>query len=107
MELRVPFLDHQFSGYYLALPDQLKQPRNGIEKYLLRKAFDGTGLLPDEVLWRPKEAFSEGVSSHKESLFEILQEYAETQVLFRFTKHNWFWSVFGQLIKYAVYGKLV
>lgn len=33
-----------------------------MEKYLLRKAFDGLDLLPKEVLWRTKEAFSDGVS---------------------------------------------
>jgi asparagine synthase (glutamine-hydrolysing) len=59
----------------------MKQPRDGIEKYLLRKAYDGSGLLPDEILWRPKEAFSDGISSHKKAWFEILQEYVESQVL--------------------------
>ena len=80
LELRVPFLDHKFSGYYLSLPAAERVPRDGIEKYLVRKAFDGTGLLPDDVLWRPKEAFSDGVSSQKKSWFTILQEYVETQV---------------------------
>lgn len=41
----------------------LKRPRKGVEKYILRKAFDGLDLLPNEVLWRQKEAFSDGVSS--------------------------------------------
>ena len=34
-----------------------------MEKYQLRKAFHGGNLIPDEVLWRRKEAFSDGVSS--------------------------------------------
>ena len=29
--------------------------------------------MPDEILWRSKEAFSDGVSSASLSLFEILQ----------------------------------
>jgi asparagine synthase (glutamine-hydrolysing) len=53
-----------------------------MEKYLLRRSFDFTifknyenkALLPNEVLWRKKEAFSDGVSSKKKSLFEIIQE---------------------------------
>ena len=34
----------------------------------------GTTLLPDEILWRRKEAFSDGVSCQGRSLFTILQE---------------------------------
>ena len=45
-----------------------------MEKYLLRKAFDNDNLLPKEVLWRTKEAFSDGVSSHKKSWFEIIND---------------------------------
>ena len=45
-----------------------------------RKAFDELNLIPSEILWRPKEAFSDGVAAKKKSLFEYMQEYAETQV---------------------------
>ncbi len=88
LEMRVPFLDHQFSAYYLSLPAHLAQPKNGVEKYLLRKAFDNTGLIPDDILWRPKEAFSDGVSSQKKAWFQILQEYVESQVNKQKTKQN-------------------
>jgi asparagine synthase (glutamine-hydrolysing) len=37
-------------------------------------------LLPDEVLWRRKEAFSDGVSGNDRSLYQILQEYCQTQI---------------------------
>ena len=40
----------------------------------LRKVFDGMNIIPDEVLWRKKEAFSDGVSSKEKSWFEIIQE---------------------------------
>lgn len=46
----------------------------GIEKYLLRSAFDGTNLLPSNILWRHKEAFSDGVTSVKKSLFQIIHD---------------------------------
>jgi len=50
-----------------------------IEKYLFRKAFDNESiqlnLLPNEVLWRKKEAFSDGVSSKERSWFQMIQEY--------------------------------
>ncbi|GAB6018531.1 hypothetical protein CHUAL_000227 [Chamberlinius hualienensis] len=81
LEMRVPFLDHQLTAYYLSLPAELRQPKDGkVEKYLLRKSFDGTGLLPDEILWRQKEAFSDGVASVKRSLFTVIHDYVSTKV---------------------------
>jgi asparagine synthase (glutamine-hydrolysing) len=38
------------------------------------KTFDHKQILPDSILWRKKEAFSDGVSNHGRSLFTILQE---------------------------------
>lgn len=57
LELRVPFLDLEFTNYMLSLPPEMLQPKDGVEKHLLRSAFDGTGLLPNNILWRHKEAF--------------------------------------------------
>lgn len=79
----MPFLDHRFSSYFLSLPPEVRQPRDGIEKYLLRTAFDKTGLLPNDILWRPKEAFSDGISSIKRSWYEILQDHLCDQVLIK------------------------
>ncbi|XP_022084841.1 asparagine synthetase [glutamine-hydrolyzing]-like [Acanthaster planci] len=80
LELRVPFLDHHFTSYYLSLPAEARCPKLGIEKYLLRKAFDGTGLLPPKILWRQKEGFGEGVSSRKKSWLDSLTEFANEKV---------------------------
>lgn len=80
LELRCPFLDLQFTGYYLGLPCSLRRPRDGREKHLLRAAFDGTDLLPSSILWRHKEAFSDGVASQKRSLFTVLQEAAKERL---------------------------
>ena len=79
LEARVPFLDKKFVDFYLQIDPLLRIPRKykdkNIEKFLLRKAF--IGYLPEKVLWRPKEAFSDGVSSLKKSWFSIIQELAE------------------------------
>ncbi|BFZ02043.1 hypothetical protein BsWGS_05082 [Bradybaena similaris] len=80
LEVRVPFLDHQFSSYYLSLNANLRQPKDNIEKYLLRSAFDETDLLPKEILWRPKEAFSDGISSVSRSWYQIIQDYCHEQI---------------------------
>ena len=78
LEARTPFLDAQFVETYLAIPEALRfhAGRGQCEKYLLRKAFDGSGLLPPAILWRRKEAFSDGVSKSTESWFEIIQRHA-------------------------------
>jgi len=46
-----------------------------MEKYVLRKAFDG--FLPNEILWRQKEQFSDGVGY---SWIDSLKAFAEQQV---------------------------
>lgn len=74
LELRVPFLDIQFTNHYLTIDPKLRQPENGVEKYLLRSSFDKSGLLPEVILWRHKEAFSDGVASIKKSLFTTISE---------------------------------
>lgn len=77
LEPRTPFLDRSWVDFYLSIPIEYRaHNENGqCEKILLRKAFDG--YLPDEVLWRKKEAFSDGVSSLQKSWYQIIQERIE------------------------------
>ena len=75
LEARMPFGDHRFIKLYLSIDPKLRIARDGCEKYLLRKAFDGKGIIPDAVLWRPKEAFSDGVSSMKRSWYQIVLDH--------------------------------
>lgn len=75
IEARVPFLDTAFVKLYLSIDPALRMPTKGIEKWLLRESFAETGLLPTEVLYRPKEAFSDGCSSQKKSWYSIIQEH--------------------------------
>ena len=80
LEARTPFLDKAFVKYYLSIPAELKQ-FNGIdrlEKHILRKAFDNQNVLPDEVLWRRKCAFSDGVSPQKKSWHKIIQHHVDS-----------------------------
>ncbi len=73
LELRVPFLDVEFINYYLNIDPKLRQPDNNkCEKYLLRQAFKDD-YLPEEVLWRQKEAFSDGISSQENSWHSIIK----------------------------------
>ena len=54
LEARVPFLDHELVEFVAQLPPAMKQ-RKGRGKALLRRAMDG--VLPPEILERPKEGF--------------------------------------------------
>lgn len=82
LESRVPFLCHNFVDTYLSINKDLRNPLKGerIEKYLLRKAFEDEKIIPDEVLWRKKEAFSDAVSHSRKSWFEYIQEFVEDKV---------------------------
>ena len=86
LEPRTPFLDKSFVNFILSIPPYYRNHKNNSdtpEKFLLRNSFskinftdyNGGALLPDEILWRKKEAFSDGVSSHGRSLYQILQEH--------------------------------
>lgn len=77
LEARVPFLDYKFVDLYMSIDPRLRVPLEGIEKWLLRKSFDTKEYLPEEVLYRKKEAFSDGVSGEEDSWFKIIQEYVD------------------------------
>jgi asparagine synthase (glutamine-hydrolysing) len=83
LEPRTPFLDRSWVQYYLSIHPEIRYTTNKkCEKFLLRNAFSSTNfnnsnglpLLPDSILWRRKEAFSDGVSKNTRSLYEIIQE---------------------------------
>jgi asparagine synthase (glutamine-hydrolysing) len=60
LEARVPFLDKEFLDYAMSIdPADKMCPGNKIEKSILREAF--RDFLPEEILWRQKEQFSDGV----------------------------------------------
>ena len=81
LEPRTPFLDRGWVEFYLSIDRQMRYNTtiNNCEKYLIRQAFDTMmpELLPKEILWRTKEAFSDGVSSLKKSWFSIIQDNIE------------------------------
>lgn len=80
MEARVPLLDPEFIQAYWTIPSEWRHPQyRNMEKYWLRKAFDNDGLLPHSVLWRKKEAFSDGISATDKSWYQIIQSHLQTQ----------------------------
>jgi asparagine synthase (glutamine-hydrolysing) len=85
LEPRTPFLDRSLVNFVLSIPPYFRNHTNvnKCEKFVLRNSFTlnhfpdykGRPLLPSEILWRTKEAFSDGVSSQGRSLYNILQEF--------------------------------
>lgn len=60
VEGRVPFLDKEFLDVAMSIPPKYKMcPGKTIEKKVVRDAF--TDMLPEEIVWRQKEQFSDGV----------------------------------------------
>ena len=92
LEPITPFLDPNFVNYYLSIPMEYRfhTLQNKCEKYLLRESFsknyflnsEENPLLPDEILWRRKEAFSDCITSEGRSLFQIIQEKIAKQLNF-------------------------
>jgi asparagine synthase (glutamine-hydrolysing) len=74
IEGRVPFLDKEFIDIAMGINPEDKMIKNGrIEKWVLREAFKD--YLPESVLWRQKEQFSDGVGySWIDSLKELVSE---------------------------------
>jgi asparagine synthase (glutamine-hydrolysing) len=75
LEARVPFGDLDFVKYVMSIRPELKLNTYDMGKYLLRKAFADDHLLPDDILWRQKAAFSDAVGH---SMVDDLKAYAES-----------------------------
>jgi asparagine synthase (glutamine-hydrolysing) len=81
LEPRTPFLDRDFVNAYMSIPIEYRFDNTKQEKYLIREAFREEDIIPDEVLFRKKEAFSDGVSIKEKSWWQIIQEYLEDKVV--------------------------
>lgn len=76
IEARVPFLDKEFVDIAMRLNPEVKMAKDGkMEKWFLRKAFEN--YLPESIVWRQKEQFSDGVGYN---WIDTLKEQAELKV---------------------------
>jgi len=83
VEGRVPFLDKEFLDVAMRLNPQSKMcPGATIEKKIVREAF--ADMLPQEVAWRQKEQFSDGVGY---SWIDTLKKITSDQVSDEQMKH--------------------
>lgn len=87
LEPRTPFLDKNVVATWRSLDTQFRRPRKAtlegrgvqMEKQVLREAFETDNYLPFDVLWRKKEAFSDGVSATHDSWYKRCIEFAQTK----------------------------
>ena len=92
VEGRVPFLDKEFLDVAMRINPKDKMASNGrIEKWIIRKAFED--YLPESVVWRQKEQFSDGVGySWIDTLKKITAESVSDEQMknakFRFPIHT-------------------
>lgn len=76
VEGRVPFLDKEFIDVAMRLNPEDKMIKDGrMEKWVVRKAFED--YLPESIVWRQKEQFSDGVGY---SWIDTLKAQAESLV---------------------------
>jgi asparagine synthase (glutamine-hydrolysing) len=80
LEVRLPYADPEFLDLYLSINPALRMitPSRPMEKYLFREAFKG--YLPNKILYRPKAAFSDSISSNEHSWHNILSRYIDTLI---------------------------
>jgi asparagine synthase (glutamine-hydrolysing) len=89
LEARVPFLDADFLEIAMNIDSKEKMidPKaKKFEKYIIRKAFDDkeNPYLPERILWRQKEQFSDGVGY---GWIDSLKDLAEREVTDRQMKY--------------------
>ncbi|OQA97531.1 MAG: Asparagine synthetase B (glutamine-hydrolyzing) [Bacteroidetes bacterium ADurb.Bin217] len=107
VEGRVPFLDKEFIDVAMRLNPEDKLCRNGrMEKWVVRKAFET--YLPESVVWRQKEQFSDGVGyswidTLKQITSELVSDSQMENAAFRFpinpprTKEEYYYrSIFSE-----------
>jgi asparagine synthase (glutamine-hydrolysing) len=89
LELRVPFLDVGMIDLAMRMSPGLKiREREGaqMEKWILRKAFEGSNYIPDEILWRYKVQYTQGAGC--EHLGEKLAESEMSETEYRQIKQD-------------------
>ncbi|KAH9522624.1 asparagine synthetase [Dermatophagoides farinae] len=96
LEARVPFLDKDFLDTIMNIvPKEKMCSKNRIEKYILRKAFDTSDdpdkepYLPDSILWRQKEQFSDGVGYSWIDSLKAEAEHRITDQLYDKRQERW------------------
>ena len=90
LEARVPFGDLAFVQYAMSIDPRLKMNRHDMGKYLIRRAFAEDRILPENILWRQKAAFSDAVGhSMVDDLKALAQErYSQDEMAIKCAQYD-------------------
>jgi asparagine synthase (glutamine-hydrolysing) len=105
LEPRTPFLDRAFVQTYLSVPIEERFPKNRVEKQFLRECF--VDILPPEIAWRTKEAFSDGVSPTNNSWYQIIQRRIPSQVVRDFKRTSSMYTINAPTTPEQYYYRLI
>ena len=98
LEARTPFLDKMFVQNYLSIDCDIRDHAYNFkcEKYLIREIIHDLNpdLLPYDILFRTKEAFSDGVSKQERSWYDIIKEFTAAN---NTTEKEYYKSIFDKL----------
>jgi len=79
LEVRVPFLDFDYVEFIMRIdPELLMYRPDHMEKQIVRDSFKG--YLPDKILYRSKEAFSDAVSNDHLNWAQTIQQVADQEI---------------------------
>lgn len=100
IECRFPFLSKSFVNLVMSIPGEKRMPSyikhggRGIEKGILRKAFDSANILPSKVLWRTKAQFSDSGHEIIDTLKDIKSNTREIKALSQ--EHSVYMQIFRE-----------
>lgn len=104
LEARIPFSDHILAEYIQSIDPEYRTCNKRIEKELLRKSFEEENIIPYEVLYRQKDAFSDAVSNKDRRWYTIIKEYIDKHITDEeFIKESIKYSINTPLTKEAYY----
>lgn len=96
LELRTPFTSKYVINYCTSLTGSEKWPNGSIEKRILRESF--SGYIPDSIVWRRKDGFSDGVSSMEMPWYKHIQTYVKDK--FGMTEGEYYCKTYYSVYKY-------
>lgn len=85
IEARVPFANTHFIEYVMGISPKLKMNHHNVGKHILRKAFEDSSLLPYDILYREKAAFSDAVGHRSVDFLKELadEKYSDSKFIER------------------------
>jgi asparagine synthase (glutamine-hydrolysing) len=102
LESRSPFLDRQFVSLMRSFPTFMHLPsKKNMEKSVIRNAFHG--FLPESILWRPKEAFSDGISGTGKSWYQQAGDFCTESSSGTLTESQYYKKIFDSLFPPSVF----